>query len=165
MRLFLLGAAALMRAWVPMKSRWGMVCQPSKQVNHSATHSAAICLMQQASHGAAQNATTYPDTADAVPRILRHVEANEIRRRISHLGNKWRRRAYTSSAPGRRGATEPTGGGLASCLTAAGTSSSKDPELAAQVENLTTKSSSGTTAITSTNLGSSMPAPPTEARP
>ena len=33
----------------------------------------------------------------------------------------------TSSAPGRRGATQPPGDGPASCLTAAGTSLSMDP--------------------------------------
>ena len=69
----------------------------------------------------------------------------------------WRRRPCTSSSYGKCGATQPTGGGPASCLTAAGTSSPMDPgQLAAQVENSTTRSSSGTTTTTTTPYGSWM---------
>ena len=66
----------------------------------------------------------------------------------------------TGSASGRRGTTQSTGGGPASCLTAAGGSSPMDPgQLAAQVENSTTRSSSVTAATTAATLSSSTLAP------
>ena len=74
----------------------------------------------------------------------------------------WRRGAFTSSEPRRRGATRPTGDGSAYYVTAAATSSTTDLGLpAAQEARPTTRSSSGTMKATDTALGSPMPAPTT----